>query len=788
MKQVSLLCLLIVALAITPAWASRLTTLPLHKVQLTGGDFHHAQTTNLDYLLALEPDKLLAPYLREAGLPIKTASYGNWENTGLDGHIGGHYLTALSLAYAATSDARMLERLHYMLQQLERAQRANGNGYLGGIPDGAAMWQQVAKGDIQADLFSMNKRWVPWYNLHKMFAGLRDAYQIAGLAKAKTLLINYGQWLKDLTQNLSEAQIQTMLITEYGGMNEVLVDMYAISGDKAYLRLAKSFSQRSILDPLLKQQDKLSGLHANTQIPKIIGFQRVAEMTGNTEWQQAAEFFWDRVVNHRSTAIGGNSVKEHFHGLDDFHAMVTDAEGPETCNTYNMLKLSKMLFLQTQEQRYLDYYERAMYNHILASQHPEHGGLVYFTSMRPGHYRVYSDVHQAMWCCVGSGIENHSKYAELVFALGSNNDVLVNLFVPAKAQFDTLGVSIEQITAFPQQDSSSLKINGSGQFTLKIRQPTWLKGNLLQVKVNGKSVQSIALTKGYVTIERHWHNGDVVDFALPMQTKAEPMPGNVDHYAIVHGPLVLAAKVNPFPNEQLNFVADDSRMGHIANGQMCPPEALPVILDDAQGFVEQLKPVAGQPLTFLAEQQLSNPLNDPLYLIPFYQLHDARYQVYWPNTSKQDLALFRDRAAREAAKQAQLDAITIDKVAPGEQQPESDHFYQGEHSEAGVHMGRHWRHAHKWFSYLLNDKQQQAKVLRISYFGLDNHRNFSIWLNDIKIASVALKGDKGNKFVDVDYPIPSALVANSQGQYRLMFKADAGSVAGGIYGVRLLRQ
>ncbi|KMT64277.1 acetyl-CoA carboxylase [Catenovulum maritimum] len=758
----------------------------LNQVEIKDGPFLHAQQVNINYLLELDADKLLAPYRREAGLDAISDSYGNWENTGLDGHIAGHYITALSLSYASSKDIRLLKRLQYMLAQLQLVQDANGDGYLGGIPSGEKMWNQVGTGKIDADLFSMNKTWVPWYNLHKMFAGLKDAYVIAGQHNAKEILLDYGDWVKYLVKNLSHGQIQKMLITEHGGMNEVFVDMAEISGDQEYLQLAKSFSQDAILNPLLKSEDRLNGLHANTQIPKIVGFKRYADATGNKEWNAAAEFFWQRVVNHRSTAIGGNSIKEHFHAIEDFESMVKDVEGPETCNTYNMLKLSKMLYLTSAETQYLDYYERALYNHILASQHPEHGGLVYFTSMRAGHYRKYSSVHDSMWCCVGSGIENHGKYGELIYAQDANDNLYVNLFIASKLEVINKKITLEQDTLFPEEETSVIRVKGEGQFSLNIRRPKWLADRKFNISVNGKFVKDSTKNKTYFSIKRKWHHGDLVKISLPMATKAEALPSQAKHYAIVHGPIVLAAKVNPFPNEKLNFIGDDSRMGHIASGQVCPPEALPVMLDNPDEFIRKLKPVAGQALTYIADEQVSNPLSEPVKLVPFYKLHDSRYQVYWPNATQAELAAFRQQEALKAAKLAAIEKLTIDKVAPGEQQPESDHFYQGENSEAGVHMGRHWRHTRAWFSYELNDEQQRAKILRISYFGLDNGRYFTILLNGNKIADVELKGDKGNQFFDLDYSIPSSVINSSNGKLTLKFIAKPGSVAGGIYGVRLM--
>ena len=363
----------------------------LSDVKLLDSEFKNAQELDKQYLLTLDPDRLLAPFLREAGLDPKAESYPNWENTGLDGHIGGHYLTGLSLMYAATGDREIKERLDYMISELKRCQDANGNGYIGGVPGGEAMWKEVKNGEIRAGSFDLNGKWVPLYNIHKTFAGLRDAWLYTGNKTAKQMLIAMTGWMLDLVSGLSDEQIQTMLNSEHGGLNETFADVAEITGDEKYLELAKRFSHRAILDPLIKHHDELDGKHANTQIPKVIGYQRIAELDGDASWADASLYFWNEVVNDRSVCIGGNSVREHFHPKDDFSGMMNYVEGPETCNTYNMLKLTKMLYKDNgNDSRFIDYYEKALYNHILASINPETGGLVYFTPMRPNHYRVYS--------------------------------------------------------------------------------------------------------------------------------------------------------------------------------------------------------------------------------------------------------------------------------------------------------------------------------------------------------------------------------------------------------------
>ncbi|WP_341937955.1 glycoside hydrolase family 127 protein [Marinimicrobium sp. C2-29] len=756
----------------------------LNQVRLLDSPFKHAQETNLSYIFAMDPDRLLAPYLHEAGLEPKADNYGNWEDSGLDGHIGGHYLTSLSLAYAATGNGEALRRLNYMLDELERAQEANGNGYLGGVPGSRELWDEIERGEINADLFALNGKWVPWYNVHKVFAGLRDAYLYADSEQAKQMLVELSDWTLNLVEGLSDEQIQAMLRTEYGGMNEVFADVAAITGEDKYLTLAKQFSHEQILDPLLAGKDELNGLHANTQIPKVIGYQRVAELSGDEHWSDAAEFFWRTVVYERSVAIGGNSVREHFHPTDDFTPMVTDREGPETCNTYNMLKLSKMLYSEAGELEYIDYYERALYNHILSSQHPDHGGLVYFTPMRPAHYRKYSQPEEAMWCCVGSGIENHFKYGELIYG-HQGDDILVNLFIPSRLSWEERGITLVQETDFPDAETTTFTLEqGWGDFALKLRHPVWVDQGDVQVQVNGEAVDVEAGPGEYVELDRQWQQGDRVTVTLPMETRLEQLPDQTDYYAVLHGPIVLAAKTAAFEDEQLNFLSDDSRMGHIAEGQLCPAEATPMMISEPETFLTQVRPVAGKPLTFTAPRGLDAPQEESVELIPFFRLHDARYTLYWPNARSDD----SEKRAEEQRERLALEAITIDQIAPGEQQPESDHFFKGEDTEAGIHMGRHWRHAQGWFSYQLRDPRAEAETLRITYFGGDAGREFEISLDGTKIADVELEAGKGADFYTVDYPVPDAVVENAEdGQIELKFTAKPGSIAGGIYGVRLLR-
>lgn len=616
MKKMIILSMLCFAPAMMMAnSAGSLKAFDLRDVRLLDGPFKQTEQVDMEYILEMDMDRLLAPYLREAGLIPKAESYTNWENTGLDGHIGGHYLSALALMHASTGDERMKERLDYMVGELKRAQQKNRNGYVGGIPDGKAMWKEIEDGNIRASAFGLNDRWVPLYNIHKIYAGLRDAYWFAGNEDAKKMLIDLSDWMIEITEDLSDEQIQDMLRSEYGGLNETFADVAEITGKNKYMKLARRFSQMSLLEPLIRHEDRLTGMHANTQIPKVVGFKRIADLEGDKAWDDASRFFWENVTGKRSVSIGGNSVREHFHPSDDFSPMIDSEQGPETCNTYNMLKLSKMLFLSDPQSRYLDFYERALYNHILSSQHPD-GGFVYFTPMRPGHYRVYSKPHTCFWCCVGSGLENHAKYGELIYA-HTDDDLYVNLFIASVVRWKEKGVMLTLETQFPDKPKTSFKVKATKpvKFTMKLRRAEGFK-----VRVNGEIVD--VKPGDYVDITRIWNDGDTVEMELPMQVVAEQLPDRSNYYSFRCGPIVMAAKTTD--RKMPGLFADDSRGGHIAAGKKFPLNEMPMLIGNPEELVANIKAVDNKPLMFNMGEWT---------LMPFFRLHDSRYIVYWRNES-----------------------------------------------------------------------------------------------------------------------------------------------------------
>ena len=760
---------------------------PLQDVKLLESPFLQAQQTDLHYIMAMEPDRLLAPFLREAGLTPKAPSYTNWENTGLDGHIGGHYISALSMMYAATRDTAIYNRLNYMLNELHRAQQAVGTGFIGGTPGSLQLWKEIKVGNIRAGGFDLNGKWVPLYNIHKTYAGLRDAYLYAGSDLARQMLVALTDWMIDITAGLTDQQMQDMLRSEHGGLNETFADVAEITGDKKYLELARRFSHKLILDPLVKDEDRLTGMHANTQIPKVIGYKRIADLAQDdkdwnhaSEWDHAARFFWNTVVNHRSVCIGGNSVREHFHPADNFTSMLNDVQGPETCNTYNMLRLTKMLYQTSPDIRFTDYYERALYNHILASQQPEKGGFVYFTPMRPGHYRVYSQPETSMWCCVGSGLENHTKYGEFIYA-HAKDTLYVNLFIPSRLTWKEKKITLVQETRFPDEEQIRFRVEKSKKkaFSIKLRYPSWAKG--ASVSVNGKVQETNAQPGEYLTIHRKWKAGDEITLNMPMQVALEQIPDRENFYAFMYGPIVLAS---PTGTENMDgLYADDSRGGHIAHGKQISMQEIPMLIGSAASLPQSLRKINDDLVAFTYTGSVYPAQKEALKLIPFFRLHDSRYAVYFHQVTEAEVESIRKEVALSERKAMELANQTVDLIFPGEQQPESDHGILYEQAETGINKDRHFRRAKGWFSYNLKVKEEASQLMIT--VRKEDYTKVAILLNNEKltVSPTISKPDKEG-FITLCYSLPQKL---SAGSYPIRFSPDGTEWTPAIYEVRLLK-
>ena len=761
---------------------------PLGDVTLLDGPLKKARDLNIQVLLKYDNDRLLAPFLKEAGLTPKGELYPNW--AGLDGHVGGHYLTALAMN-AATGSEACRERMEYWISELQRCADANaknhpewGKGYVGGVPGSDRIWSNYKKGNFGP----YSGAWVPFYNLHKMYAGLRDAWVYCGNEQAKKLFLDFCDWAIDLTSGLTDEQVERTLHTEHGGMNEVLADAYAITGDKKYLDVAKRFSHKRLLLPLEQRQDCLDNMHANTQVPKVVGFERISELSGDEAYHNAASFFWDIVTGERTLAFGGNSRREHFPSKEACKDFVEDIDGPETCNTNNMLKLSEELHRRNPEARYADFYELATFNHILSSQHPEHGGYVYFTSARPRHYRNYSAPNEAMWCCVGTGMENHGKYGQFVYTKIQDN-LFVNLFAATQLNWKERGIVLRQETGFPYTENSKITIaQGKGKFTLQVRYPGWVKPGEFDVKVNGKPVSIVTGPSSYVAISRQWKKGDVVEMTFPMHNSIKYLPNLPQYIALMHGPVMLAMKTGT--EDLVRLIADDSRFGQLAVGKKLPVDQAPILINNnLEDIANQLHPIAGKPLHFTLTTRMENEIRNEL--MPFFELHDSRYMMYWLALSENSYKGYLDNLAKREQERQALEDRTVDKVQPGEQQPESDHFMETDRSNVGNTNDVFYRDASDghYFSYLLQTGGQTELSLRLKYWGVGEWKSheFDILVDDVVVTSVNNTGKyRISEFKYETYPIPAELLKGKK-QVRVKFQAKPRKQIGEIYEVRLVK-
>jgi uncharacterized protein len=610
---------------------------PLGNVTLLAGPFKTAQDLNTTHLLKYTVGRLLVSYRKDAGLATQGFSdYPNWD--GLNGHVLGHYLSALSMQYAATGNATCKSRLDDIVTQMKACQDANASvanftGYVSGIPDGKTCWNRVKSGDWNA----VNSWWVPWYNIHKTYAGLRDAWVYGNNSTARTMFLALCDWGINICSALTDANIQSMLGQEHGGINEVYLDAYVLTNDTKYLNFARRMSHQTMLNAWAASNDNLDGVHANTQVAKCVGFQRIGEVAKDNTYYNAANFFWTRVAVNRAIAIGGNSEDESFRSAAQCTEYLTDRNGVEKCNTYNMLKLTEGLFRQNPLAKYTDFYERALFNDILSSQNPTHGGYVYFTPTHPRHYRVYSAPDVAMWCCVGSGMENHPKYGQFIYTHTPANDSLfVNLFIASQLNWAAKGVTIRQETVFPDSESTKLTITVSTPtaFKMYIRHPYWAATGEMVVTVGAQTFGASSQPTSYVEINRTWNNGDIVMVSMPMHWSYEQLINVTGWYALKRGPIVMGAKTDSTISNMPGLVADDSRFGHSPSGTLMDYTTAPKLrLNTNTAYIDrQFTPVAGQPLVYRAPGIFQNAADSNLVLKPFFRLHNVRYMMYWNAT------------------------------------------------------------------------------------------------------------------------------------------------------------
>lgn len=743
----------------------------LRDVRLLDGPFRQAQELDRQYLLSLDADRLLHTFRRNAGLPSSAEPLGGWEDPAceLRGHSLGHYLSACSLMAASTGDRQLQERVATLVAELAKCQDQLGNGYLSAFPE--EFFDRVER---------FERVWAPYYTLHKLFAGLLDAYVHCDNAQALTVARRFGDWAATRNARLDDEQMQRMLGNEHGGMNETLANLYALAGDERHLQAALRFNHLAVVEPAARGEDRLNGLHANTQVPKFIGTARLYELTGEPWLQAASKFFWETVALKRSYVIGGHSDHEHFFPVEEFSRHLSPATA-ETCNTHNMLKLTRHVFAWEPSAVAMDFYERALFNQILVSQEPRRGMMAYFVPLKPGHFLVYNTPTDSFWCCTGTGMENHAKYGDSIF-FHDDRSLLVNLFVAAELTWAERGLVVRQETRFPEQDTTRLTFacQQPVPLALKIRWPAWARSGI-EVAVNGQPIAVAGQPGSYVTIERTWQDADCVEVRLPMSLRIEAMPDDPRTVAVLYGPIVLGGELGTAGMEQLSpYLRSQLDLARV------PTPPLPALVCEPAELLEQLEPLAGQPLAFRT-RGIGRP--HELTLVPLHRLHYQRYTVYWKLlTEEQWQQQEAERAAAER-QQRELAARTVDEIRPNDPQVEAAHGLRGERTAAGDYLDRSWRHATDggWFSYEVKVLPDVDQELRITYWGSDRgERVFDVLADGVPLATQRLQDNRPGEFFDQVHPLPAAL---TQGKTRLTirFQAHPGATAGGVFGIRALR-
>jgi DUF1680 family protein len=756
--------------------------LPLQSVRLLGGPLKNAQDLDAKQMLDLEPDRMMAYLRQRAGLDPKGKPLGGWDGAGrqLTGHIAGHYLSGVSFMYAATGDVRFKERADYLVKELKEVQEKQGDGYLGALMDGQGVdgkirFLELAKGIIRSGGFDLNGLWSPWYVEHKIFAGLRDAYRHTGNRTALDVEIKFAAWAESIVAPLNDEQIQRMLATEFGGMNEVAADLYEDTGDARWLALSDKFVHRAIIEPLAARNDILAGKHGNTQVPKMQGSLARYIMTGNQAEGTAAKFFWDEVALHHSFATGGHGKNEYFGPPDKLNDMV-DGRTAETCNVYNMIKMARSLFSVEPEIRYADFHERALFNHILGSQDSEDGRVCYMVPVGRGVQHEYQDMQNGFTCCVGSSYESHALHAYGIY-YESGDKFWVNLYAPSTANWDAAGIKFDMATDFPEGINASLKITAPSpkKFTLALRRPYWA-GTGFTVKVNGKAVGNLPKADSYVEINRTWQTGDTVVLVLPKTLRIEPLPDNPRRVAMMWGPLALAGDLGA-----------EIRGGR-GRGQGPAPEPppVPVFMTAEQPVDRWINPVAGTPGMFRA-QAIAN--NQEVNFVPFYRLHKRRYAIYWDLFTPAEWKKKAETYAAEQEKQKKLEAATVAFAQPGQMQTERDFNLQGEDTSPVQAQGRYGRRGTKWFSFDLPVDPARPMALVVTYSNDGARKNFAVLVEGRKVGEQTMERrtpEQEIRYFDVEYLLPAELVKGKQ-KVTVRFEAVAGGEIAGVFGIRMIR-
>ena len=585
---------------------------PMKQVRLLPGIFKTASDKNLEYMKSLPEDRLLHTFRLNAGLPSSAKPFGGWEapDCELRGHYaGGHYLSAVALMYASTGDDGLKKNGDTVVAELANCQKGlNDGGYLSAFPV-----------EFFDRLRNRERVWAPFYTIHKIMAGLLDMYLYTGNEQALEVLEKMAGWTAGYTGSFSYDHMQRILGTEYGGMSETLSNLYAVTGKPYYLHVAQRFDKKWFFDPLASHRDQLKGLHVNTHIPQVIAAARYYELTGDRYYRDIAEYFWDEVVSERSYCTGGTSNHESWNTDPGKLANELSTNTTEDCCAYNMMKLTRHLFGWNPEARYMDYYERLLFNHRLGTINPDDGTMMYYLPLASGYWKVFGKPYDSLWCCTGTGSEEYAKLTDTIY-FHDDDSLYVNLYVDSSLEWAEKGLQVKQETHFPEQQGTTLTITAKSpqQVAINLRVPYWAEAG--NVKVNGATLKVFSSPSSYLTLERIWKTGDKIEINLPMKLHIDAMPDDPSVQAMMYGPIVLAGRFDAVSKEMLYGDYEPKPTDQ---------RKVPDIIADANQPTAWVEADSRQPLTFRALGQ-----SQDMTLVPLYQVINDRYAVYWKVKTK----------------------------------------------------------------------------------------------------------------------------------------------------------
>jgi DUF1680 family protein len=755
---------------------------------LPGSPFHHAMKVSQQYLLDMNIDKMLDSQREQNEIPVKGQIYpgSNQPDSTRAGDLY-HYISGISLMYAQTGEQEYLERVNYLIDGLAEI-------------EGAIQKKLEAKGEKHNHAFAkllegeliLNRpddAGYPWggtsgnrfYGIHKKHAAYRDAYLYCDNTKALALWIKDADIIGDLVLRINPDLFDGFLDLEHGGMNAVYADLYALTGDKRYMDVSMKFNHQKVILNIADNKDVLYGRHANFQIPVFEGTARQYQLTGNEVSKKATFNFLEMLYHDHTNCIGGNSCYERF-GIPGETTKRLGYTASETCNTYNMLKVALNAFESTGELKHMEYFEKALYNHILASQDPQSGGVTYYTATIPGGFKTYSDRFNlgGVWCCVGTGMENHSKYGEAIYF--NNHDALyVNLFIPSELNWIEKGLHIKQETIFPEEDKIQLQIvdNQTYDKPIYIRYPSWIE-TTAYVFINGEPVELSARPGDYICLNHNWKKGDIVSIEMPQTFRLEAAKDDPCMYTVAKGPVIYAAALGyeNMPEDLVKFAGD--------NNTFVPLDDIPTFVVNKADLNAWIVPNRKTPMEYqtLNAGYLNGKKKD-ITLIPYYKMHHQRYSLYLKMYTPDELNL--------------RNQIVTDELRPSYEADEKSHKMKGENTELIFQAGHspalgfntwektRWGREAKdggWFSYDLKiNTNSRENYIVVTYWGNENKdHEFDVLINGVKVAVENLFDKKPLTFYEVVYNVPEEHKGN--GNVTVMFRSHTGKHAGTVFALK----